>query len=93
MQEPAYFRQMEGLYQACFISFEYQLHLVPGTLVVADRKDVSRKILLKQWKVGCWAKAESLSLSRCVLLTVYFGGKEISLFLISENAGRNAKSW
>lgn len=75
MQEPAYFRQMEGLYQACFISFEYQLHLMPGSLVAADtQKRCKQKNPLKTMEGWLLAKTRTPSLSRCALLTVYFGG-------------------
>lgn len=46
-------RHMDGLYQACFISFEYHLHLMAGNLVVAGmQKRFKQKNLLKT-KKGC----------------------------------------
>lgn len=36
-------RLLDGVYQACYISFEYHLHLMPGSLVVADTQKSSQQ--------------------------------------------------
>lgn len=48
-------RQMGGLYQACFISFEYHLHLMPGSLVVADmqKNPLKTRLAVRQTQNPC----------------------------------------